>query len=387
MIPWRVDVVVIGGGPAGSVAALYAAKTGLSVCLIEKLPFPRETLCGEFLSHEVTDVLFELGLAKEFLSHSPARINHVTLCPDNGSRVSVPLQFPAYGMRRSTFDKLLLDAAAEAGVHVLQPAEAESVYRLNSGFEVTCKMDGDDQAILARWVVGAYGKASPLDKTLQRPFVGMRTRSNGIKAHVPTELLTEMRPDEILLCTGPNMYCGVNPVDGGMATVCLLEQRTENAPPLRARMRELGALNPMFGKIVRRGALSEVERAPVLGTGNLFYGERGLVEQGVFMVGDAARVIAPLSGDGIGMAMQGGRLLGRLFVEETHSPRGSYVMERNYKREWGKLFSTRVRTAMLLHRMLLSTRMRLAGTSLAASAPFLMNAAVKFTRGGRVMSN
>ena len=61
------DILIIGGGPAGSTTALYLSKPGYDITLIEKKKFPRETLCGEFLSKEVTDILKELNIFQEFI--------------------------------------------------------------------------------------------------------------------------------------------------------------------------------------------------------------------------------------------------------------------------------------------------------------------------------
>jgi flavin-dependent dehydrogenase len=230
-------------------------------------------------------------------------------------------------------------------------------------------------------VVGAYGRSSPLDGKLQRPFAGRRTGLNGVKFHVPAATLVDVRPDEILISAGPGMYCGINHVNGGSATLCFLEQRTTDTRPPRERLRELAEYNRGFARIVTPDALLAVEHAAVHGTGNIFFGPRSVVEQGIFMVGDAARVIAPLAGDGIGMALQGAQLLGRLLERERQTARGSDALERSYRREWGDLFKTRVRAALLLQQILFSARMRGVVSSLLTSVPSLVGMAVRMTRG------
>jgi flavin-dependent dehydrogenase len=377
----RFDIVVIGGGPAGSAAALYAARSGNSVCLLEKQPFPRETLCGEFLSGEVTAVLRDLGLEQEFLSLSPSRITRFTLCPDHGERLSEPLGFTAYGMKRGTFDRMLLESARSNGVTILQPADVESVVRLDEEFEVRHRTAEGLRTVRGRRVVGAYGRSSPLDGKLQRPFAGRRTGLNGVKFHVPAATLADVRPDEILISAGPGIYCGINHVNGDSATLCFLEQRTTQSRPPRERLRELAEHNRGFARIVTPDALLAVDHATVHGTGNIFFGPRSVVEQGIFMVGDAARVIAPLAGDGIGMALQGAQLLGRLLEQERQTPRGHDAFEGSYRREWDDLFKTRVRAALLLQQVLFSAPMRGVVTSLLTSVPSLLGIAVRMTRG------
>jgi flavin-dependent dehydrogenase len=376
------DLVVIGGGPAGSAAALYGAQAGYSVCLFEKQAFPRETLCGEFLSHEVIAILRDLGLEQEFLSRIPSTIARLTLCPERGARISHLLGFTAYGMKRSIFDAMLLEAARSHGVCVVQPAEVQSVVRREEGFEIICKRADGPLVVEGRWAVGAYGKSSPLDRALKRSFAGARTGLNGVKFHLPASALVGVQSDEILIATGPDMYCGINHVGGGSATLCFLERRLGNAPPPRARVRELAESNPGFARIVTSDTLAAVERAPIYGTGSIYFGPRKVVENGVLMVGDAARVIAPLAGDGIGMALQGAQLLGRLFEEGRRNSPGRGTMEESYRREWGKLFSARVRAAYLFQHAILSTNLRRISSALLAVAPSLLGTALAMTRGG-----
>ena len=376
-----VDIVVIGGGPAGAAAAVYTARAGYSVCLVERHSFPRETLCGEFLSGEAIAVLRDLGLEQEFLSLAPSHITRFTLCPDRGPRLSETLGFTAYGMKRSTFDRMLLETARSHGVSIIQPADVESVMRLEEGFEFLCRTSEGLHTVRGRWAVGAYGRSSPLDRQLKRPFAGTRTGLNGIKFHVPASTLADVRSDEILICTGPGIYCGINHVDGGSATICFLEQRRGNAGSPRGRVRELAESNPGFARIMTPDALLAVDNAAIFGTGNIYFGPRSVVECGMLMVGDAARVIAPLAGDGISMALQGAQLLGRLFEQERRTPEGRDALEQRYRREWEKLFKVRVRTALLLQRVLLSTRLRRLTSSLLESAPSLLRTALKLTRG------
>jgi menaquinone-9 beta-reductase len=377
------DIIVIGGGPAGSMAALTLAQAGYSVCLLERRTFPRETLCGEFLSHEVIEIISDFGLARGFLDLAPNPITRFALCPDRGGMVSEPLGFTAYGMKRGVFDQFLLNAAIGQGVHVLQPADVESVDRRGNSFEVRFRLLDATRAIRSRWCVGAYGKTSPLDKQLQRPFAGTRTRLNGVKFHVPLKALSGMEPDEIRIFTGPNLYCGVNHVGDGTATICFLERRKGNNVSPRARLRELAAANRHFASLLSGQLLSVIEEAPIYGTGNIFFGRRNVIENGVFMVGDAGRVISPLAGDGIGMALQSSQLLGSLFREYIQTGPDSLTLEAEYRHRWNRLFGSRLRTAAMLQRMMLSTSLRRAGTALLSLSPSLLRAAILATRSGQ----
>lgn len=375
------DIVVIGGGPAGAVASTSLAQAGYSVCLVERRAFPRETLCGEFLSHEVAAVVRDLGIDREFLSLGPSPITQFTLCPDHGPVVSEALGFTAFGLRRGAFDHLLLNTALKHGVHILQPTEAEAVNRVQDGFEVLCRQNENPLTLQSRWCVGAYGKSSPLDKRLGRSFAGSRTRLNGIKFHVPTASLPAMNAGEIRIYTGPGMYCGVNYVDGGIATICFLERRGVDALPPRARLRELMTANKHFRELIGEAAISAVDEAQLYGTGNIYFGARNLVEHGIFMVGDAGRVISPLAGDGIGMAMQGARLLANVLSNQRSSGSPLAALEREYCDEWERMFRARLHSAAALQRILFSGPLRRMASIVLALYPPLLRNAISKTRG------
>jgi flavin-dependent dehydrogenase len=375
------DMIVIGGGPAGAMAALSLVRAGYSVCLVERRAFPRETLCGEFLSHEVIGIIRDLGIENGFLQLGPTPITKFVLCPERGQIFSESLSFAAYGLKRGTFDSFLLNTAIEQGVHVLQPAEAEEVVRRGDGFEVRCRLSEGTQTLQSQWCIGAYGKTSPLDKGLLRPFAGTRTQLNGIKFHVPLSLLEGMNDDEIRIYTGPEMYCGVNPVNDGIATICFLERRRGDDISPRARLRELAGANKHFAGLVRGQVMSEIDAAPIYGTGNIYFGPRNVVENGVLMVGDAARVISPLAGDGIGMALESAQLLGKLFSEHRKSGLQRNTFEEMYRTRWEESFSSRLRAAAMLQNILLSAPLRRLGAKLLSLSPSLLRVAIGLTRG------
>jgi len=122
------EIAVIGGGPSGSTAAIYLAEFGFDVCLIEKKIFPREILCGEFLSREVVNNLKELNLFSSFLNLKPNPISSFAMFYDK-KEISTQLDFQAYGLKRSGFDNLLLMNAKAKGVKVYQPYEVSEIIK------------------------------------------------------------------------------------------------------------------------------------------------------------------------------------------------------------------------------------------------------------------
>jgi flavin-dependent dehydrogenase len=203
---------------------------------------------------------------------------------------------------------------------------------------------------------------------------------NGVKFHIPSDTLDGVNADEIRIFTGPNMYCGINQVNGGVATVCFLERRRGDDVSPRARVKNLASVNKHFAGIMTAQAMAAIDRAPIYGSGNIFFGTREVVENGVLMVGDAARVISPLAGDGIGMALQSSQLLGSLFLERIEKKPDPLWLESEYRTRWKRTFTSRVRAAAVLQHVMLSSPLRYISSSLLALSPSLLRAAIATTR-------
>jgi hypothetical protein len=112
-------VHVVGGGPAGVMAAFAAMREGAPVRIFEKSAFPRHKVCGEFLSPAILPLLRRAGCEAGFLQLRPAVLSAMRL--HFGTRViRHPLPEPAYGVSRYELDRLLLEHAASAGAQVVR---------------------------------------------------------------------------------------------------------------------------------------------------------------------------------------------------------------------------------------------------------------------------
>ncbi|HEX8688028.1 MAG TPA: FAD-dependent oxidoreductase, partial [Pyrinomonadaceae bacterium] len=126
------DVIIVGGGPAGASAGVHLAAAGARVLLAERERFPREKLCGEFISPECLEHFARLGVSEE-MSRGGAQVSETVFYAPSGRGVSVPSAWfgaaagAALGLSRAEMDARLLARAREAGAVVLEEAALAGV--------------------------------------------------------------------------------------------------------------------------------------------------------------------------------------------------------------------------------------------------------------------
>jgi flavin-dependent dehydrogenase len=121
------DLIIIGGGPAGTSAAISAARRGASVLLLERGRFPRHKVCGEFVSAESLNLLKDLlDLQHATLLRDAVRIPRTRLFLD-GRTLHATVDPPAASIARFDLDAALWHSAESAGVDARQQVTVQSV--------------------------------------------------------------------------------------------------------------------------------------------------------------------------------------------------------------------------------------------------------------------
>lgn len=321
------DIAIIGAGPAGCATAMELARAGATVGLLEKAAFPRDKLCGEFLSPEVAEILDELGLGRQFQALQPAPIERAVVVTPSGARLEFPFPAPAWGLSRLRLDHLLAEAAQQSGAQLLEKTEISGVHKGHFGQSLDAR---DGRRFHARAVLLAAGRHSLL-QPVRAPRFGSRAYF-GFKAHYEGEC---DRRVELYFFDGG--YCGLAPVEGGRVNVCcLLEKRL-----LRGNAAEqvLARVAPLA---TRLAGLRRSE--PFLHTGPVAMGWRR-PPPGLLPAGDAALFVDPFTGDGISLALQTGRLAARhLLGNGSCLPK----LEEHYLKDLRRRFGRQLRAARLL---------------------------------------
>ena len=211
----RADVVVVGAGPAGAATAILLAEAGHEVVLLDRARFPRDKICGEYLSPEGSRILDRLGVLKSVEAAGARPLRGMRIhAPDGTVLVG---DYPTSGryrgyrdhalaVSRRTFDAVLVERARALPVRVREGFRVTELVvegRRVAGVEgVAQGAAGPAERIAARLVVGADGRGSVVARRLGlvRPHPWLRrlalmTYAEGV-AHDPErgEIFLDPRP-------------------------------------------------------------------------------------------------------------------------------------------------------------------------------------------------
>lgn len=353
----RCDVLIIGGGPAGSALARQLALAGVDVLVADKKEFPRDKPCGEFLSPECQPYLEAIGLGTlltDLGAHRVAGIRiHAAGRTATGRFVAWPPRGAGsfgFGIRRSRFDDALLRAARAAGARLATRLEFIALRRDAGGAVVGADLrgaDGAPVAVTARWVVGADGVFSRTARELgvHRPLAWLQQVA--LASHfvgVPCRPLAEVH----LLHSG---FFAATTVDQEVFSINLVLPRARFRARSTADWDDFVARHAAIAAPDLAARLASARRlGPWKGLGPLAHRPTRITDRGAALVGDAAGYLDPLTGEGIYFALFGARALGEALLPALANPRGAAAALQNYSRRHHRELAPRCFLAGLLQR-------------------------------------
>ncbi len=347
----RFDIIVVGGGPGGSAAASYAALAGNKVLLIEKEVWPRDKICGDAVGGKSLRHVKELGV-KEMIESTPHfRVTGMMFSSPNGNQVTIALpkdevekREAGYALPRLQFDYMMFQRATElvreAGGKVVQGTVVSSVHHDSSTKQITgVTLSGNcDSTHMAPLTIGAGGYLCPVAKKVVEELNGEKLRDElhycgayreywrGVKDVGLDEGSIELHfVDDVI----PG-YWWIFPVNEEVVNVGIgmvnAERRKQSGikKSLKKLQRYLIHEHPRFKERFADATFVE-------GSGKgweLPFGSprKGAVMQprrtamaGAVCVGDAASLVDPFSGEGVGNALLSAKLAVSLFDRELHS--------------------------------------------------------------------
>lgn len=384
------DAVIVGGGPAGATAATLLAQAGWRVAVVERAPFPRRKVCGEFISGTTWPLLRRLGVASALLEISGPPVRRVGVYAGE-SMVTAELASPANrpgdagrAVGREHLDALLLRRAAAAGVEVWQPFVLSAFVAIDGGYECTIedRDRGQTCALHSRLIIAAHGswESGPMPtQDLRRP--PLASDLFGFKAHFRGSALP---PDLMPLLAFPGGYGGMVHTDGGRVSLscCIrrdrLEQCRQRWPREKAGAAVLAHIESSCAGVAQALASATPEGA-WLASGPLRTGIRTFGCDGMFAVGNAAAEAHPIVAEGISMAIQGATLLcDRLIAppevrrDPSRAGRAFEGIRSGYANAWRRNFARRLHVAAVFANLFMRPASARIATSLLERFPQLL---------------
>jgi digeranylgeranylglycerophospholipid reductase len=300
------DVIVVGGGPAGSMAAWEAAKGGASVCILEKdrdIGYP--VRCGEAAS--------DLGL-KQFVEPQESwiaeRISGAVIVSPNGSRVDVKFaKESGYILNRRIFDYDLSRYASNAGAEIYTKAFVKELI-IEDGFVKGIRLDhlSEEKTLSAKIVIGADGVNSRIGRMADiKTQIRMKDMESCVQYSVSN---VEIEPNKMI------MYVGENYAPGGYLWVFPKGDKFANIGiGISGKHSKYKSAKRYLDEFMER----EFPQAAILTTmcGGVPCAKpiKRPIKNGLMLVGDAAHQVNPMTGGGIVSGMKGGWLAGKVAAD------------------------------------------------------------------------
>lgn len=374
------EVAIVGGGLAGSLAAIHLARAGFSVVLFEKSEKPVERVCGEFLSYEALPLLREVGVdplalgGKEitgFRLHGPTR--------------SVSLRLPrrAVGLSRLVLDEEMLRVAAEAGADIRRGVRVADVLEGLDDFGDSFLLSTTAGETRASRLIVATGKTDfrALNERVGRDasFVGFKMR---LKLKPSSARRLGASCDLFVFDGG---YGCLTPLENNHADFCfLLDRKT-----LRGLSTDWDALTSKIGRSnwaashFLDGAEPLSPQLTSIGVLPFGFLRRDPPPPGVFFVGDQMAVLPPLTGDGMSVALMTARRAVQEMIDETGEERClrfAPEASRDYHRSVRAKLRPQVDAALTLHALCKNPKLVDVWTYALRAFPSIFDHAFRTTR-------
>jgi geranylgeranyl reductase family protein len=329
-----VDVVIVGGGPAGASTAFTLANAGVNVTVVDRERFPRDKPCAEYLSPQASRVLHDMGVLQQIESLGPSQLAGMIVRAPSGRRLRGDFAanhgyrgFRDRGLaiRRLVLDAMLLDAARGAGARAVEGTRVVDILRDATGSVRGIRTSSGE--IRASIVIGADGLRSVVGRRLGLVRAGRFPRRVALVSHwrgiADMGEYGEMHVER-------DGYIGIAPVDAGLVNVAIVIPASRAASIhgnlagfADAWIAKRPHLAPRFARARREDG--------VVATGPFNMRARRAWAPGALLVGDAADFFDPFTGEGIYAALRGGEMAAAAALRVLERPTSDEAL-REYER-------------------------------------------------------
>lgn len=324
------DVIIVGGGPAGSAIGWSLARKGVSVAILERATFPREKVCGDFVEPAGLRILAAMGCepALNTAQRLPITTNRVYFGPRLGYQGDIPYYEGGHGLPkhgyiipRHELDTVLLQCAETASAKVMQGVAALEVSREGEVMAVRTRGASGDSTLHGRIVIGADGVESTVARCAGLRRVDRRHIGISQRAYIDN---IEVDGGEASIWFDEDQVPGYGwmfPMSGGRANVgvgMLSESchRFDLSVPqaFAESVRRLRLRHPKCAK-------ARLASRPIGGVVKMYGGIDRNHFDGGLLIGDAGSFVDPMTGEGITQGMESALIASRTVMDALEQGR------------------------------------------------------------------
>jgi menaquinone-9 beta-reductase len=338
------DIAVVGGGLAGLSLASLLAKEGVRVLVLEKESYPRQKVCGEYISNESRDFL-ERNQLLSGINELP-QINRFELTFPRDENRSCRLEPGGFGISRWKLDAHLCEKARQNGAEVVENTLVTTIEERKEGYEITSR---EGEKFYTGRLIGATGRYS------HRLFPANSEKKTGagkwfgVKYHIRHEF----PGDTIQINLFPGGYAGISKVEDGKYCFCYLasahwlkkyagniEQIEKNVlsenPTVKSHLEQFSAVEGPFT------------------TARFDFSFRAAVHSHRLYLGDTAGFIPPLTGNGMSLAFRSAATASELILQHLEGKKRWQEVETAYARYGKQYLGSRIKSGVFLQNLALN---------------------------------
>ncbi len=377
------DVIVIGGGPAGCAMALDLNRRGYDVALCDQAKFPRDKVCGEFISPGADPILEQLGVLSSIEALSPKRLKGVAISSYESAELEIDyptstetgLSPTSLSVPRYQLDALFLKQVQNAGVKVFEQHKITD-FIFDDGCVVGVK--GWDEtktsfSLNGKLVVDAGGRNAV---SLRKFNLKREPKGNSKIAFSAHWQGVRLPHDYCYMHVSHPGYTGISSVGNGRANVVLVVEAREKSLDLTqktltgdGKLALRGGAEAFYHRVLMQNSrrckmLEGGERVePVRSVESLAFAVKPVPCGGLVLVGDATGFIDPFTGEGIYLSLRSSQLAGEVihsgFQNSNFSRNFLSVYDERRKQEFGgKFLLSRILQGLIYNRVLCNRVMK-----------------------------
>ena len=341
------DIIIVGGGPAGTSAALYAHKMGLKTIILDKNTFPRDKICGDALSGKSVKYMRELGVLDQVANLNGSTIRRITFGSPSHKQFDIHLNNPqnkgdikeGYVIRREIYDNFLFEKAKEVTEIIENFNVNDLLYENNKIIGISGKHKKEVHQIYAPLILGCDGAKSTIARKLgfhtedqENTAIAIRCYYEGVKGltdQIELHFVDEVLPGYFWL-----FPAGDNIANIGLGLSKKFAKKDERK--LSQILDEVTA-SPYFKDRFSNAKKLEKPKGWSLPLGRI---QRPSCGDGFMLLGDAAGLIDPFTGEGIGNAMASAKFAVEVASEaKKNNDYSKDVLSKYHKLVWDELGS------------------------------------------------